>query len=73
MPVVKIFAISCYFFSALYKDWDFKFNCFGSLTFHYYFGYEPVHEKTNNLGFRPGPTNQVVQSQHKARSLKLWI
>ena len=46
--------------------------------------FEPVHEKTNNLGFRPGPTktrlesnrpdtNQAVQSQHEARSLNLWI
>ena len=36
--------------------------------------YEPVHEKTNNLGFRRGLTHkQGVQSQHKARSLKLWI
>ena len=37
--------------------------------------YEPVHEKANDLWFRPGPTQtgQAVQSQHKARSLKLWI
>ena len=30
---------------------------------------EHLHEKTNNLGFRPGP----VQSQKIARSLKLWM
>ena len=31
--------------------------------------YEPSHEKTNNLGFRPGPT----QTGKQARSLKFWI
>ena len=25
-------------------------------------GYEPVHEKTNNLGFRPGPTQTRLNS-----------
>ena len=25
---------------------------------------EPVHEKTNNLGFRPGLTNRAVQPQN---------
>ena len=35
---------------------------------------EPVHEKTNNFGFLTrSDTNQAVQSQNKARSLKLWI
>ena len=27
---------------------------------------EPSHEKTNNLGFRPGSTNWPVQSQKQA-------
>ena len=34
---------------------------------------EPLHEKTNNLGSDSSDTNQAVQSQNKARSLKLWI
>ena len=34
------------------------------------FSFEPVREKNNNLGFLPGPTNQPVQSQKIARSLK---
>ena len=34
--------------------------------------YEPVHEKINNLGFR-SDTNQAVQSQKQARSLKFRI
>ena len=28
--------------------------------------YEPVHEKTNNLGFRPGPTQTRLYS-HRSR------
>ena len=28
--------------------------------------YEPVHEKTNNLGFRPGPT-QTRLYRHRRR------
>ena len=36
--------------------------------------YEPSHEKTNNLGFRPGPTQTSLSSHRKkAISLKLWI
>ena len=35
--------------------------------------YESLHEKTNNLGFRPGPTQTSLYGHKKARSLKLWI
>ena len=36
--------------------------------------FEPVREKTNNLGFRQGQTQTgPVQLQKKARSLKLCI
>ena len=34
--------------------------------------YEPLHEKANNVGFRPG-TNRPVQSKKPARSLKFRI
>ena len=33
---------------------------------------EPSHEKTNNLGFQPGP-RQTDLSQKQARTLKFWI
>ena len=29
------------------------------------FGYEPVHEKTNNLGFRPGPIQTRLYSHRR--------
>ena len=45
-----------------------------SESFNKPFLFELVHEKTNSVGFRiMSDTNQAVQSQHKARSLKLWI
>ena len=33
----------------------------------YHKKYEPVHEKTNNLGFRPGPT------QTRLYSHRIWL
>ena len=33
---------------------------------------EPSHEKTNNLGFRPGPTQTCTVTEN-GRSLNLWI
>ena len=33
--------------------------------------YEPLCDKTNNLGFRPGPTQRDVQRQNKAKKLKI--
>ena len=35
--------------------------------------FEPTHEKTNNLGFRPDPTQTGMLSQKQARSLRFWI
>ena len=39
--------------------------------------FEPVRQKTNNLGFRPGPTqthlDRPVQSHEQARTLKFRI
>ena len=39
------------------------------------FTFEPSHEKTNNLRFRPGPaqTSLSVQLQKMATSLKFWV
>ena len=35
---------------------------------------EPVREKTNSLGFRPGPTQTSLhQSQKMVRGWKFWI
>ena len=34
---------------------------------------EPRHEKTNNVVSNKSDTNQSVQSQKMARSLKFWI
>ena len=35
---------------------------------------EPVREKTNHLGFRPGQTQTgLLQSQEQARCMKFWI
>ena len=36
---------------------------------------EPVHEKTNNLGFQPGPTQTglYVQAQKIVRGWKFWL
>ena len=49
---------------------------FSHFTYHH-FKYEDRCKneklKTNNLGFRPGPTQTDLQSQKMARGLKFWI
>ena len=36
-----------------------------NLSFNIDFTFEPVHEKTNNLGFRPGPTRTGLYSHRR--------
>ena len=37
----------------------------GIVTTTILFTYEPVHDKTNNLGFRPGPTQTSLYSHRR--------